>query len=559
MLERINYPNPQKIRKSTEELNGVWQFGYDGKVWQNINVPFCPESKLSGIGNTDFIPVCYYKRKFNVKNTDGRVLINFGAVDYLAELYINDKYVGQHVGGFTPFAFDITDFVKEGENEIYLLVRDEKLIDCAHGKQSYEKYSFGCLYTRTTGIWQSVWLEYVPENRINEFYFYPDAVNSSVTADMRLTGKGSYEIEISFGGKVVGRASGEADYKAVVKIPLAEKHLWEVGKGELYDVKLKFGDDEIYSYFGLREVCYKGYDFLLNGKKVFQKLVLDQGFYPDGIYTAPSVHAMQRDIDLALDLGFNGARLHQKVFDPKFLYLCDRAGYMVWGEFPSWGLDCSSLTSLGQTISEWNEALARDFNHPSIISWCPLNEVWGNWMDIKKDRDARYVDAVYEFTKNFDITRPCVAVSGGHNGRHTDVYDFHCYEPVEQLKKYLDELENEDKLNVALLYNEHDEFRYQKGLPVNVSEYGGIAISGEKADDAKKNWGYGKCASDGENFVKRYGELTKLIMGCSKVSGLCYTQLYDVEQEQNGFYYYDRSDKLTEEQKAEIRKINSLR
>ena len=378
-LERIDYPDPNFVRERTQIINDGWQFSFDGKAWRRINVPFCPESKLSGIGHTDFIGQCFYKRTLRAEKGTGRVMLHFGAVDYRCEVYVNARRVGAHVGGFTPFAFDVTDALTEDENELYVCVSDDELRDCPSGKQSYKRQSFGCFYTRTTGIWQSVWLEFVPGVRIKQIQFYPSVERSSVLTEIHTNGCEQCSIFVYYQDRKVGEYCGRVTYRAKFDILLSESHLWELGQGRLYDVIITFGDDTVYSYFGLREIGYRGYDFVLNGRSVFQKLVLDQGYYPDGIYTAPSVQAMQRDIDLALDLGFNGARLHQKVFDPRFLYLCDKSGYMVWGEFASWGVDYSDLHFLGRFLQEWQEVLARDFNHPSIVTLCPLNEVWGRW------------------------------------------------------------------------------------------------------------------------------------------------------------------------------------
>lgn len=560
------HPNPIFARDSYEDLNDQWLFAFPGKQWQPIRVPFCPQSALSGIGVTDFIRECRYKKIFFIPNKDKRIIIHFGAVDYQTTLFVNGRYAGMHIGGYTPFRFDITDFVNTGKNELELLVRDDETGHIARGKQSYKKQSFGCYYTRTTGIWQSVWLEYVPENHIENVRFYPNVAETSVKIDLRVKGEGVYRIDIFYKDLLVGSSRGKIAHRKKLKIRLSQRVLWEIGKGELYNVVIRYGEDMVHSYFGLREVCYDGYDFLLNGKKVFQKLVLDQGFYPDGIYTAPDADAMRKDIDLSLRLGFNGARLHQKVFDPYFLYLCDRAGYMVWGEFPSWGIDYADLDGLGQFLAEWNEVIDRDFNHPSIITWCPLNEVWESR---GKKRDVVFIDTVYEFTRKKDGTRPCVDVSGGHHGHKTDVYDFHNYETVDKLKGYLDKLQREDVLAVPILYDAKEKLRYKKGIPVNLSECGGFSFSvgGESAKETaavnesevskESGWGYGKGETDGESFVRRYQELAELLFSYPKLSGFCYTQLYDVEQERNGFYHYDRSDKLTEKEKDMIKKINN--
>ena len=562
--------NPSFYRGDCEEWKDGWEFSFDNVSWQKINVPYCPQSKLSGIGYTDFIPVCYYRRNFKVNFGEKRCVLHFGAVDYRSIVYINGQYAYMHVGGFTPFEVDITDFCKDGENELFLTVFDENK-DMPFGKQSWKKNSFGCFYTRTTGIWQPVWIEYVHENRVKAFYFYPDVKNVCVTVDLETTGVGKYEIDVLFDGEKVGQVSGNIRYREKVDVRLNKKMLWSIAQGNLYDVKIRFEQDEVYSYFGLREVCYDGYKFLLNGEEVFQKLVLDQGYNPDGIMTPLSVEMMQRDIDLGRALGFNGVRLHQKVFDPRTLYLCDKAGYMVWGEFPSWGLDYSNMDSIGRFLSEWQETIKRDFNHPSIVIWCPINEAWGDWIDPTKKRDIRTVEIAYEFTKKLDTTRPCVDTSGGHHGTKTDLFDFHCYESIDKIKTYLDVLEKDGILDVPLLYSDNKEkSRYNGKLPVNISECGGIPFGCKNAGKetetvnegavlSEESWGYGKGETDGDAFVRRYKELMDLIFSCKKLSGMCYTQLYDLEQEQNGFYNYDRTDKLTEKQKAEIRKINACR
>ncbi len=558
------HPNPIKARKCFQQLDR-WEFSFDQKVWTPIRVPFCPESKLSGIGRTDFIAECYYKTKFVPERTGERTVLHFGAVDYRAEVFVNGKHVGGHIGGYTPFELDITDFTNGEETEILLAVYDNEKRSHCHGKQSYKKQSFGCFYTRTTGIWQPVWIEYLPQKYIRDFYFYPNPEKGTVEVELLTNGCGAYSVEIFLDGQKVGGAAANLEYKTRVEIGLSQIRLWELGKGNLYDVTLSFEKDVVHSYFGLRSVKYEGYKFLLNGKETFQRLVLDQGYYPDGIYTAPSTEAMRKDIRIALEVGFNGARLHQKLFDPEFLYWCDKEGYMVWGEYPSWGVDYSSLCDLGQFLSEWEEALRRDFNHPSIVTWCPLNEVWGDWKDSKKRPDIRFVDSVYAFTKRFDHTRPCVDVSGGEHGEETDLFDFHCYQTADVLKEELEKWEKTGTLVGSHVNIGSNSRKYRLGEPVNVSEFGGIALSAELEEDKEVSmegeaavqketaWGYGKGEADSETFVRRFCELVETVAAFKNVSGYCYTQLYDVEQEQNGLYTYERKNKLTEKQKEKIR------
>ena len=551
--------NPIRFRDSEKIINDGWEFSFDGVAFQPINVPFCPESKLSGIGHTDYIKTCYYKKTVTLKKSAKRIMLHFGAVDYKCTVFVNGKYIGSHVGGYTPFGFDITDATVNGENEIKLFVADDVTERIASGKQSLKPQSWGCFYTRTTGIWQSVWIEEVPESRVTEFYFYPDVNKVSLGVDLRTNGKGRFSVEVYYEDKLVGRKGGSIEFSKKINVKLSEKHLWEVGNGRLYDVVIKFGKDVVKSYFGLREVKYDGYKFLLNGEPVFQRLVLDQGFYSDGIYTAPNDEALLNDIKISKALGYNGARLHQKVFDPKFLYFCDKEGYIVWGEFPSWGVDYANQDYYGEFISQWTEELKRDFNHPSIITWCPLNEVWTDIYDGKRQPDVNFIDNIYSFTKSFDVTRPVVDVSGGFHGHKTDVYDYHCYLMPDELKNILEKIESNDDMDVPMLYGKTIKLRYKKGLPTNLSEYGGISFALPKVEstgDREQAWGYGNIETDENAFFKRFEALTELLFKYKKLSGYCYTQLYDVEQEQNGLYNYDRTDKLSEGIKAKIKELN---
>lgn len=571
----LRYPNIQFERRNWTSLNGKWDFYMplrDEKVY-SINVPFCPESELSGLSIRSEVRECVYEKAFQAPKIEKseRLFLHFGAVDYEAKVYVNGKYVGRHTGGYTPFAFDITQFVVSGENRIKVKVYDDRRENVPSGKQSEKLESYGCFYTNCTGIWQSVWLEVVPENHIKYVKYFPNIVNASVDMEIGTTDEGEIEITVLYEGRTVGYCKSQIACKRTVNIQLSETHLWEIGHGRLYDVVLKYGDDEVHSYFGLREVKFDGMKFLLNGKSVFQRFVLDQGYYKEGVYTPKSEDSFKRDIQLAMMLGFNGIRLHQKVFDPKYLYYCDKLGCMVWGEFPSWGIKYDNLEALGTLAKEWVETVERDFNHPSIVTWCPLNETWKNLEDSRKSRDVRFIDAIYSLTKSIDTTRPCVDVSGGFHGEKTDLYDFHCYEPFDSLKAYIERFEREDILDVPLLYNDDEkQLRYQKGVPVQLSEFGGIKLSDEKTEDpivetinecavlTTDDWGYGKAAKTEKEFVQRYEALATLALKCKKISGFCYTQLYDIEQEQNGFFTYERAPKLSQEAMEQIAACNRL-
>ena len=435
-MYRTEHPNPQFERKSYKCLNGKWEFEIGaGEGKQNaefkskIEVPFCPEARLSGIGKTELFTDCIYARDIEISPDDlkGRVFLHFGAVDHSAQVYVNGESAGRHMGGYTAFCVEITPFVMAGKNKITVCVHDDVRENYPSGKQVKSELPHGCFYTRVTGIWQTVWLERTPREYIKSVKFYPDAEKCRVKAELITEGEGNTEISVFYKGRLVEYAKGDGYYRQNFDIELSEKHLWELGKGRLYNVTITFGQDEVKSYFGLRDVRYEGKKFLLNGRSVFQRLVLDQGYYCEGHYTAPDVEAMKKDIELGLSLGFNGARLHQKVFEQRFLYECDRAGYMVWGEYPSWGVEYENLDGLGQFVNEWRETVEQYFNHPSVITWCPLNETWESLEDKGKVRDVRFPEAVYAITKLLDPTRPCVDVSGGYHGRFTDLFDFHCY------------------------------------------------------------------------------------------------------------------------------------
>lgn len=572
---RPEHPNPQFERENFFNLNGKWQFEIDNdrtgferkllysRLKSEINVPYCPESQLSGVEYKGFINACWYKRAFAVSEPSlkNRITINFGAVDYYAIVFINGKEAGRHVGGYTPFCMDITTLVKAGDNEVTVYVEDDTKADILSGKQSFKQEPFGCFYTRCTGIWQTVFVEVTPRQYIKSIKLLPNVSAGAVELVTVVEGEGVLQAEVLYQGRQVGFAKCSTAHKSTLTVSLTEQHLWEHGIGRLYDVVLRFGEDTVRSYFGLREVGFKGMDFYLNDKPLFQRLVLDQGYYPEGIYTAQSVADFVRDIELAVSLGFNGARLHQKAFEPRYLYECDKAGFMVWGEMPSWGIKYDNVGGLGGFISEWTEMIERDFNHPSVVIWCPLNEVWSDWDNSNKVREKTFVEAVYAVTKLLDPTRPCIDASGGYHTSRTDVMDYHCYLGYDEYKQWLDAL-NQDRILSPYAYVEGEGIKYQSGTPIILSEFGGIAFgagmkSTEVTDIVKTtdNWGY-LTETDEDSFVKAYTKLAIAALNNPKLSGFCYTQLYDIEQEQNGFFTYDRKDKLSASAKQAIADCN---
>ena len=555
-VHQQKHPNPMFSRKNIYLMDGEWEISIDGGAWQKIRVPYCPESALSGIGHTDFIGRCRYRKKFTVPEEvkGDRIALHFGAVDHRAEVYVNGSLAGSHSGGYTPFSFDVAPLLREGENLLEVEVTAAVKKNVPTGKQSQKSESFGCFYTRATGIWQSVYLEGTPAHFMQYVRFVPDVAGCRVRMEVGAVGEEEFSAVVFYEGKEVGRTAGKFVHKGEFTVDLSEKHLWEVGCGRLYDVELRFGEDTVYTYFGLRDVRFDGYKFLLNGKSVFQRLVLDQGYYPDGVYTPSSEEVFEQDIRRAVGLGFNGARLHQKLFDPKYLCLCDRMGFMVWGEYASWGMEYYDLDGLGNFIGEWREAVERDYNHPSIVVWCPLNETWNDLDDETKPRDVRFVEAVYDITKILDKTRPCVDVSGGFHCSRTDIADFHCYEEFDVLKKRMENAiaGKPDFLN---MYREGEGISYG-GEPLHLSEFGGIRLNSGK-EEGGNAWGY-LTANGEEAFADNYVKTIELLYGYEQLCGVCYTQLYDIEQEANGFFTYDRQPKFSEKVMERIRAANKM-
>ena len=561
-IPRPEHPNPQFQRRDWMNLNGKWSFKIDKsksglakkyyqpqtKFDRTINVPFCPESVLSGIEYKDFMDAVWYSREFTIpeKYSGLRAILHFGAVDYKATVYINGKEVGTHKGGYISFEFDITDYITDGKNVLTVYAEDDTRNPLQpRGKQSEEYYSHGCDYTRTTGIWQTVWLEFVPESRIKGIKIFPNVENCSVDIQAEVIGSGKFEVLALYQERIMGAATVVSDGGFVTAhLDLKEAYLWEVGEGRLYDLELRFNEDKVDSYFGLRDVRLDGQKFLINGKSVFQRLVLDQGFYPDGIYTAPTEEAMIKDIQISLDVGFNGARLHEKIFEPRFLYHCDKMGYIVWGEYPNWGMDSSNPNILFSILPEWIEEIERDFNHPSIIGWCPFNETWD--YDGRKQHDETLA-VVYNTTKALDRTRPCIDTSGNFHVI-TDIFDVHAYEQDPKVfKEHYDKLMTEGEL-----FDNHKKRQKYTGGPTFVSEYGGIRWS---VNEGEQNaWGYGDAPKNKYEFIERYKGLTDALLDNDQMFGFCYTQLYDVEQEQNGLYTYSRKPKF---EASIFRAINS--
>ncbi len=560
-IPRAEHPEPQAFRATWQTLNGEWQYEETNRInidrkflktknfKEKINVPFCRESELSGINRKGFIKSVWYKKKFTIPKSWNKktVRLHFGAVDWFARVWVNDVLVGEHKGGQAPFVFDISKVLKSDKNTIIVNAFDDVqggLQAC--GKQSPRLKSFECCYTRTTGIWQSAWLEAAGTTFIENFKIFPDPDNNQVHFQINVKGNiKNLKTTVKILSKKIKVSEKITKSCAVVliSVPIKNQKLWSIENPFLYDLEIslmrgKETIDKLKSYFGQRKIEVIGKKVLINDKPVFQRLILDQGFYPDGIWTAATEENLKKDIQLSMAAGFNGARLHQKVFEPRFLYWADKLGYLVWGEYANWGLNLAERKIDLPILNEWRECVERDFNHPSLIGWCPFNET-------KKD-GAELQNAVVNLTKSLDPTRPVIDSSGWyHSTSRTDIYDVHDYDQNPKTFK-----ERWDSTVLDKVHNNPDDAAWAPGKPFFVSEYGGIGWYGNKKDA----WGYGNSPKSKKLFMERYEGLTNALLDNPDMFGFCYTQLTDVEQEQNGIYSYSRKPKFDIKKIAAINK-----
>jgi len=572
-MPRPEHPKPQFQRDTWLNLNGEWNFAFDFDVvgikegWakdpsgfeKKIIIPFCPESELSGIKYTGFIPAVWYHRTFAVPSTwDGlRVFLHFGAVDYDCRAWVNGTNVGRHYGGSSSFCFEITAALRAGENDLVVCALDDVRSDVQpSGKQSRRLESHGVVYTRTTGIWQTVWLEARPQRFIESVRIVPDLDRSRfivtpVIQNGRRNLKFRATLLSSAGQKIASvRASAGSGLAHVLRVP--KPRPWGPDDPYLYPLRLELIQgtrivDSVKSYAGLRKFHIEGNKFYLNNKPIFLRHVLDQGFYPDGIWTAPSDVALKADIELSLAVGFNGARLHQKVFEERFHYWADRLGYITWGEFCDWGGAHSFANPQGihNHQREWREVVMRDRNHPSIVAWTPFNETAGAARS-RFETHRRAVKETVDLTRALDPTRPINDCSG-YVHVETDIFTVHDYDqnPETFRARYASVAPGGQDVSVRF---PAISVPYE-GQPYSVDEYGGTFWTKEHADKepagtGRSQWGYGKTAEQVEELI---GELTLVLTGHPNIAGYCYTQLTDIEQEVNGIYTYDRKPKFNTE------------
>lgn len=581
-----DYPRPQLVRKDWMNLNGSWQFAFDDEdrgemdCWfqtfpeaLTIEVPFTYETKLSGIGDETEHNVVWYKRELALmeaeKDSD-RYLLHFEGSDYLTRVWVNSTYVGEHRGGYSRFSFDITKQLEDENNIVVVRVEDSYDADQPRGKQRWVPENFGCWYVQTTGIWKTVWLERVADNYLESLKLTPELEHNSIRIETEFKQQlhlAGFEVaaHISFRGLAVNSVRLPVDPSGnIFSLSLLSAtvtpfgvELWSPENPSLYDLEIELLDngkvvDSVLSYFGMREVTIKAGQVMLNNKPLYQRLILDQGYWKDSHLTPPSEDALIEDIDKIHKLGFNGLRKHQKTEDERFLFWCDVKGMLVWNEYPA--AYTYSDRAVDMLTREWLDVIRQNYNHPSIITWVPFNESWGVPQIHRNRKQQQFTEAIYHLTKAIDGMRP-VVVNDGWEHTVSDILTLHDYvEAGSELCARYDGNE-EAIVNNELHFNRHhlafaEGYSY-KGQPILISEYGGIAFANEEV-----GWGYGNKVADEASFISRYDAVTSAIQDLPYVVGYCYTQVTDVQQEINGLMDIDRAFKVDVEA---IHEINTRR
>lgn len=558
-LRRDEYPNPAFVRTRWQSLDGTWKFAFDGDNMEEITypmeiqVPFCYQSKMSGIGTDEHHETVWYSRKFTVAQheLEGAVLLHFGAVDYVAKVWVNGKYVGQHEGGNVPFVFEISKYLHEGENEVTVKAEDSFSKELPRGKQMWRKEAWGCWYTNTTGIWQSVWLEFTGTNYITNVHITPDidlncarfTVRTNVNKDVAL------KVELSMNGEELGqftmlskdgKAEGSFTFQEY-SVEASDKLWWTPWNPNLIDVKVALMQDEaevdvVDAYFGMRKVHKEGDKIFLNNNQLYQRLVLDQGYWLESLMTPPSNEAIKKDVELTKEMGFNGARKHQKIDDPRYYYWADKLGLLVWGELPS-AFDFTA-ESRKRLMDEMHAFIQRDYNHPCIICWVPFNESWGIPSIADNEQQRNYARAMYYMIKGDDTTRLISSNDGWDQIETTDFCGIHDYAitPENAKERYRDVYEViKGSVNLKPVYARGVEYN---GVPILLTEMGGVKLS-----DAE-GWGYSVDVKDEEDMLNYLENIMKEVREFKNIQGFCYTQLTDLMQEANGLLDMERNPKV---------------
>jgi beta-galactosidase/beta-glucuronidase len=575
-MSEFMYPRPQLVRDRWQSLNGTWSFAFDDEgryqspadpiEWTHqILVPFAPESRASGIGDTGFHKSCWYRRQFEAERGEGRLILHFGAVDYAARVWVNDVLVAEHEGGHTPFSADISHALRAGAQVLTVhAIDDPQDLAKPRGKQDWLLEPHSIWYPRTTGIWQTVWLEQVPCTYISKLRWTPSFEGFEIGCEIHVEGQLEQDlmvqVKIRHGAtlladdiyKLVGQ---EASRKIALSDPGIDdsrnEMLWSPERPTLLDAELTLFHagrplDSVASYTALRSFEINRDRLMLNGRPYPLRLVLDQGYWPDTLMTAPSDAALRRDVELAKAMGFNGVRKHQKIEDPRYLYWADRLGLLVWEEMPSaYRFSPKAITRM---VNEWTAAIERDYSHPCVIVWVPFNESWGvpNLTAIQSHRNA--VEALYHLTKTLDPGRPVIG-NDGWEASATDILGIHDYDcdPERLAARYavtdpVRTLFDQRRPGGRILTL--DGFPH-RGQPIVLTEFGGIAF--DKSDAVQGSWGYSRANSE-ENFYNSYRSLLEVVNTTFMFSGFCYTQFADTFQETNGLLCADRTPKIPLEQ-----------
>ena len=586
-IPRPEYPRPEFVRPDWLNLNGTWEFTFDdadqglqngwhdGRPLDNrILVPFPYQCPLSGINDKGIHEFVWYARSFTVPEEwlGNDIMLHFGAVDYRTTVWVNGQEVGHNQGGHIPFWFDIAPYIKEGENRLTLRVEDSQDPYQPRGKQATSGLPREIDYYCTTGIWQTVWLEPAPPVRIQELRITPSVVKNSFELSVYLHapfGARRLEAEALIDNKVVARTSEEVTAAAgalVLSIP--EARLWSPDSPNLYELRLRLfeGDqllDEVESYSGLRSIELRNGRVYLNGHPTYLMMVLDQGYWPESYLAAPSDEALREDVEWVKRFGFNGVRKHQKVEDPRWLYWCDRLGLLVWGEMAN--ARAWSPKAEERLVAEWRRVIRRDYNHPCIITWVPVNESWG-FPGLQQSQPAQYafLERMVAITRRLDPGRPIVDNDGWEHSDVTDICAIHDYTATsEGLKQRYQEMLDGGGLPPNLWLSHKPLFlrgsRY-RGQPIMLTEVGGFLMIPEGVPEQDRDIlykFYGSCCS-AEELLEKYRDLMSGISSLPFVAGFCYTQLTDIEQEINGLLTYDRRPKVAPGLVSEIHRAMFL-
>ncbi|HEV8130892.1 MAG TPA: glycoside hydrolase family 2 TIM barrel-domain containing protein [Acidobacteriota bacterium] len=573
---RAEHPRPDLMRADWQTLNGPWEFEFDDtdrglaerwyagsrRLSRTIQVPYCFQSKLSGIADPSFHDVVWYRRTFQVPpHWQGRhLLLHFGAVDYAATVWINGEQAASHRGGHVPFSCDISDRLKAGDNIIMLRAWDPSTdLTIPRGKQYWQPKSQGIFYTRTSGIWQPVWLEAVDAVHVKQLRITPDVDQSQVSVEVFLSRiVPDLKLRVTARLRDVVQAQSEVvclNDRPATTLNLVNQQVWSPERPTLYDltIELMAADkvlDKVDSYFGQRKVSVHAGKVYLNNAPYYLRLVLDQGYWPESTLTPPTDEAIQSDIKMAKAFGLNGARKHQKVEDPRWLYWCDKLGFLVWGEMAN--AHAFSAEYVSRFTDEWQQVIARDYNHPSIIVWVPINESWGVPRVLTSRAQQDHLKMMYHLIRSLDTTRPVVDNDGWEHTDATDLFTLHDYARTgEDLAVKYRGIES-DRSHIPRNGREALAFGYQyNGTPILMTEFGGIAyrmgVSGRDNE-----WGYSGIEPTKEAMLQRLEGLVKALRANNVFAGYCYTQLTDVEQEINGLMTYDRKPKADPAEFAKI-------